>query len=48
MFQLEHLDDNKIWRAENIEEDFDEEDKILIDTYNRIRRILGLQENDYI
>ena len=48
MFQLEHLDDNQIWRAENIEEDFDEEDKILIDTYNRIRRILGLQENDYI
>lgn len=26
----------------------DEENKILIDVYNRIRRILGLQENDYI
>ena len=26
----------------------DEEDKILIDTYNRIRRILGLEKHDYI
>ncbi|MCH7560601.1 MAG: hypothetical protein IIC67_04390 [Thaumarchaeota archaeon] len=26
----------------------DEEDKILIDTYNRIRRILGLQEQSEI
>jgi len=26
----------------------EEEDKIVLDTYNRIRRILGFQEHDYV
>ena len=26
----------------------DEEDKIVLDTYNQIRRILGLKENDFV